>query len=226
MKCLLFSADNLWSRYLFSKLRIQYNPSEVDWIFCNTEEDYSMITEDVSWAFFFHWGHIVPKSIHSGNNCVTVHTSNLPHNRGGSPIQNQIVKNVKFSRVNLIKMSDVVDGGPVYCSKPITLSGDLTDIWITIADGSYELINKCIKENLIPKEQQEFIAPEKRRRDNQLPIESSTDVFELYDFIRMLDGEGYENSHLNISDFKISFSRAKIMTDNRLMADVIIEKKV
>lgn len=45
--------------------------------------------------FFPHWNYKVPKNIFENYICVCFHLGRLPQNRGGSPIQNLILKNKK-----------------------------------------------------------------------------------------------------------------------------------
>ena len=44
------------------------------------------------YVIMFHWSEILPKKFYEKINCICVHTGNLPKDRGGSPIQNQILK--------------------------------------------------------------------------------------------------------------------------------------
>ena len=45
--------------------------------------------------FFAHWSSIIPKSIHEDFECVIFHMTDLPYGRGGSPLQNLIVRGHK-----------------------------------------------------------------------------------------------------------------------------------
>ena len=48
--------------------------------------------------FFIFWSKMVPLKFLSRYLCIQFHTSNLPKFRGGSPIQNQIVKGITKTR--------------------------------------------------------------------------------------------------------------------------------
>ena len=50
------------------------------------------------------------------------------------------------------------------------------------------------------------------------------DLSKIYDYIRMLDGEGYPNAFLNFGKYKLSFWEARL-SDGKLSARVIIEEK-
>lgn len=43
------------------------------------------------YIFFIHWSKLIPENIYKNYNCIQFHSSKLPHGRGGSPIQNQIL---------------------------------------------------------------------------------------------------------------------------------------
>lgn len=49
------------------------------------------------------------------------------------------------------------------------------------------------------------------------------EVSEIYDYIRMMDAEGYPNAFIKYGGFKISFRNAKL-EDGRLFAEIIMEK--
>jgi len=222
MRCLFFSKDNLWSNVLF--VHLNKDRPDIDWVRCTHTSDYKKFNDDIiDWSFFFHWGHLVPKEIYDINRCVTLHTSNLPDCRGGSPLQHQIINNVYFSHVNAIQISDKVDGGPVYCSKKVSLQGSLTDIWLSIARESRLLINECVKNNLNAVSQATFNKVVKRRRTCEIPIDKIRNLNDLYNYIRMLDAEGYDNSFVKVGPLKIKLSRAKIINAKNILADALIE---
>ena len=138
MKNLIFaSKDNTWSNVLFNKL-LSDNPQ---WTFVKDSESlYSLNLDTVSYIFFFHWPDIVSSRVYENCECVVVHTSNLPHGKGGSPLQNQIIDRVVQTKVNLLKMTKEIDGGDIYCSSSITLQGSLYDVWMSIATVTEGLI--------------------------------------------------------------------------------------
>jgi methionyl-tRNA formyltransferase len=224
MNCIFVSKDNMWSNLVFEDLRRQKN---VNWLRVSSKKDLNPALDvNPDWIFFFHWSYIVSENVWKNFNCVTFHTSNLPYDRGGSPIQNQILKGVKNSIVNAIKMSGDVDAGPIYCSKPVTLQGSLTDIWLAIADQTKILIRDCIVNDLKPTPQEASdINSNKRRKTSSIPVNSLSEIIEFYDHIRMLDAEGYPNASIKLGNFLIEFSRASIK-DKKIRCDALIEKVI
>tara|TARA_B100000700_G_C15018283_1_gene844430 strand:+ start:1415 stop:2098 length:684 start_codon:yes stop_codon:yes gene_type:complete len=227
MKCLFFSRENEWSNFLYDNLT--KNIREVDWTRCVNKKDYHKFdTDKPDWAFFFHWNYIVPKEIFEKSKCVVLHTSNLPRHRGGSPLQNQIIEGVRISQVNALKMVDKVDAGPIYSSSKVSLHGSLRDIWMSIANVSEKLIQDCIDyhtQHDTPTPQTGLSHACLRRKTTEIPIEKVTNTEEFYDYIRMLDAEGYDKSFINLGNFRLEFSRASIKEGKTLIADVSITER-
>ena len=129
------------------------------------------------------------------------------------------------SRVNLLQMTSALDGGSVYCSKEITLQGNLTDIWMGIAATAAELISQCVDENPTPQEQEGTPVIYKRKTNNEIQFDETRGISYVYDQIRMLDADGYPSAYLEINGYRFEFSRAKI-DNEEIIADVkIIRKK-
>lgn len=216
----IISKDNPWSREL-ANLFLE-NSSQFVWITeCNLQILDSL---NPKWVFFFHWSEIVSEEIYTKYKCVVVHTGNLPEGRGGSPLQNQILEGVVSTKVNLIEMSSILDGGGIYTSSPITLQGNLNDIWFTIAKISKKLILECVNNSLSPIPQTGEPKVYKRKKDNKLILDSTKDISYVYDQIRMLDAENYPQTYLEIGEYILEFSRAKL-ENKTVIADVKITKK-
>ena len=217
MKIFLVSKPTFWANKLFDILLKQY-----DIEYFNTQVHLDKRLEEISpdWIFFFHWSEIVSKNIYSKYKCVTIHTGNLPEDRGGSPLQNQILVPKILSRVNAIVLQDPVDSGDIYNSYPISLQGSLEDIWSSITEVTKILIEDCINDNLKPIPQKGKVKTFKRKKDNKLNL---TNLDSIYDQIRMLDANGYPKTHLIIDGFKLEFSRAKY-NGEKIVSDVEITK--
>ena len=219
-KILLVSKDTQWSNRLYKMLKKDF---DCLWADTNIAAEKHLATRP-SWTFFFHWSEIVPEEIYGQHRCVVIHTSNLPEGRGGTPLQNQILDGVVESRVNAICMGKELDGGDVYCSLPITLQGSITDIWMSIADRAYELIQRCVTEN--PEAAKQLGDPKsyKRNKNNEIPFRDTTELLEVYRFIQMLDGETYPRAFIDVGNFRLEFSRGKL-EDTHILSDVLIKKR-
>ena len=165
---------------------------------------------DPNYIFFPHWNWIVGKELFNNFECVVFHTAPLPYGRGGSPIQNLIIEGFTDSPVCALKMTEKIDGGPIYSQKVVSLSGDLSQIFERIGKSINELIKEIIRDSPTPVEQIGEVRNFKRRTgtDNLIPTDLTLE--QMYDRIRMLDAEGYPLSYFEVGDNQIEFSSATL----------------
>ena len=78
---------------------------------------------------FYGWSWIIKEKVFKNYNCFMLHPSALPKYRGGSPIQNQIIRGEKISAVTIFKINEIIDGGDIYFQKKISLIGSLNKIF-------------------------------------------------------------------------------------------------
>jgi methionyl-tRNA formyltransferase len=224
-KIVIISKNTEWTRKLVNELELdtQRGFFDVRW-HTGIYEDL-LETLDPDWIFFFHWSHIVDKSIYEKYKCVVIHTGILPKYRGGSPIQNQIIEGVSISDVNLLTMEEEVDSGDIYCKEHVSLQGNLSDIWLSISDVAAKLISKCVIENLEPRPNTtKSTNVYKRRKKQPIEFDNTKDIHYIYNQIRMMDAQGYPMSYITIGDYKLEFSRAKLENEV-IISDVRISKK-
>ncbi|MBE3024362.1 methionyl-tRNA formyltransferase [Janthinobacterium sp. GW458P] len=171
------------------------------------------------YIFFPHWNWKVDSEIYERYECIVFHTAPLPYGRGGSPVQNLILRGIENSPVCALRMTEILDGGPIYDSIEVSLDGTISEIFSRISVCVEKLIIKICQENIKPKEQYGNIVPFSRLtyEDNELKSEYS--IKELFDRIRMVDGASYKNAYINFGYYKIEFSNSFIR-DNELYAKV------
>tara|TARA_R100000664_G_C2737799_1_gene126874 strand:+ start:61 stop:738 length:678 start_codon:yes stop_codon:yes gene_type:complete len=218
-KIFLVSKKAIWSDLVYNNLKQDF---DCEYFHDDSYKDF-LSEYKPDWVFFFHWSKMVPSTIYKNYRCVVLHAGNLPKNRGGTPLQNQILDGIIETRVNAITMEKEVDSGDVYCSLPLTLQGSIMDIWLSISDRVYRLIKKCVVENPTPQQQKGKPQIYKRNKDNSLPLHKYSDLIRVHKFIQMLDGETYPNAFCEIGNFKLEFSRSKLNGDH-IVSDVIIRK--
>jgi methionyl-tRNA formyltransferase len=171
------------------------------------------------YIFFPHWNWKVDSEIFERYECVVFHTAPLPYGRGGSPIQNLILRNIEKTPVCALRMTEILDGGPIYDSIEVALDGTITEIFSKIAVCVEKLIIKICQENIEPKEQSGAVVTFNRLTyaDNELKSEYS--IKELYDRIRMVDGEGYKSAYINFGDYRIDITDSQI-ENNEIVAKI------
>ena len=159
--------------------------------------------------FFPDWSWIIPNEIVQKYQCICFHESNLPKFRGGSPIQNQIIRGVKNTKTSSFIMNEKLDAGDILLQKDLSLEGSLDDIFSRMISNDYFLINKIINGKFKKQKQTGKITTYKRRKPKESEL-ISLDFSKkyLYDFIRML-ADPYPNAFIKIGKKKIIFKDIK-----------------
>ncbi|MFG1523150.1 methionyl-tRNA formyltransferase [Halobacteriovorax sp. GFR7] len=177
------------------------------------------------YVFFPHWSHIIPKSIYDNYNCIVFHMTDLPYGRGGSPLQNLIVNGKSETKISAIKVVKELDAGPVYTKYDLSLAGTAQEIFTRASEIIFrKLIPMIVEENPIPVDQVGEVTSFKRRKPEDGNLENCKDISQIYDYIRMLDAEGYPNAFLEFNDYVLTFKKAQ-MESGEIRAEVIFKIK-
>ena len=175
------------------------------------------------YIFFPHWSEKVSKEITEKYVCICFHETDLPYGRGGSPIQNLINHGHKETYITALKMSEEVDGGPVYMKRKMSLYGLAEEIFLRVSELVAEMIGEIVTTNPIPVPQFGEVVTFKRRKPIQSEINNNNGSLEnLFDQIRMLDANGYPRAYIDVGNFRIEFKRPALRTDS-IEADVTIK---
>jgi methionyl-tRNA formyltransferase len=151
--------------------------------------------------------------------------TDLPFGRGGSPLQNLISRGIHETKISAIKVVKELDAGPVYLKRDLSLYGTAEEIYLRAGDIIIRMIEEIMINNPIPQEQIGEPTTFKRRKPEMSKIENLKSIEQLFDFIRMLDAEGYPKAFLENENFRFEFSRASLKSDNTIITDVRISKK-
>ena len=159
--------------------------------------------------FFPDWSWIVPESIIQNYKCVCFHESNLPKFRGGSPLQNQIIRGIKKTKTTAFLMNEKLDAGDILLQKDLSLEGSIDEIFDRMQRNDYEMIIKIIQGKYKMHKQRGKPTLYKRRKpqESELKHLDFSKQF-LYNFIRML-GDPYPNAFLRVGKHKLVFKSAK-----------------
>ena len=173
-----------------------------------------------------HWSYILSDEITQNWNCVVFHMTDLPYGRGGSPLQNLIARGHKETKISAIKVTAKLDGGPVYMKKPLTLEGSAQEIFIRCSDVIFsEMIPRFLEEQLEPVEQMGEPVIFKRRTEKDGEITSDMELEKIYDYIRMLDAEGYPRAFIEFGEYRLSFENATLSADGETVEAKVVFKK-
>ena len=178
------------------------------------------------YIFFPHWSWLIPKSIYSNFNCVVFHMTDLPFGRGGSPLQNLLIRGIYETKVSAIKAGYGMDTGPVYCKEALDISkGNADDILRRVSDIVFKkMIPRFWQEEMVPEEQVGEPVIFNRRTPEQSEIPEGLSQRQIYDYIRMLDGEGYPTAFSMAAGRKIFYRNARLI-DGVVYADAEFERK-
>ncbi len=177
--------------------------------------------------FFPHWSWIIPREIYENFECVVFHTADLPYGRGGSPLQNLIVRGVKWTKVSALRVDGGIDTGPIYLKKDVFIGlGSAEEIFIEISRIIFEeMIPEILEKRPQPVLQKGEVLEFRRRRPDESEIspEIAQDLRGLYDFIRMLDAEGYPRAFIRLGRFRVLLSEPHLRSDRLCGRFEIIE---
>ena len=210
-----------WNRQVFDE-RISCLPGRWRYVECPEELTPELLQAlNPRYVFFLHWSWLVPESVFNAVECVCFHMTDVPYGRGGSPLQNLIVRGHRETKLTALRMSAVLDAGPVYLRRPLSLEGNAEEIFIRASQLSAAMIATLITQEVIPQPQSGEPTLFKRRRPADSVIPELPGLDRLHDFIRMLDADGYPRAFIEHQGFRYEFSRA-VRYDGRIAADVKI----
>lgn len=172
-------------------------------------------------VFLPHWSHLIPASVHDALPCVIFHMTDLPYGRGGSPLQNLIVRGHETTMISALRCEAGLDTGPIYSKRPLSLLGSAQEILLRATKVIEEMIVGIVENRPEPVAQVGEPTLFKRRTPAEGDLAEVADIDTLYDRIRMLDADGYPSAFLTVGAFRLEFTRASRRTDG-LVADVRI----
>lgn len=210
-----------WNRRVFDEIVASY-PGR--WNFISTPEE--LVSETLNklaprYIFFLHWSWKVPPEILKDFECVCFHMTDVPYGRGGSPMQNLILRGHRKTKLTALRMVEDFDAGPVYLKENLSLEGNGEEIFMRATYLSARMIQYITEKEPVPVGQTGEPVIFVRRKPEESRIPEVNNLQALHDFVRMLDADGYPRAFLDYKGFRYEFNRAALY-DGRIMADVII----
>jgi len=195
------------------------------WNVCISPDDLPIMAARVSprYIFFPHWSYIVPAGLLERHECVCFHMTDVPYGRGGSPLQNLIAHGHKSTMLTALQMTDVLDAGPVYFKRPLSLEGSAEEIFRRASDLIVQMIAEIVEQESPPKPQEGEPITFARRKPSQSELPRDATPEALYDHIRMLDAPGYPHAFQRHGAWKASFTDARLI-GNTVEARVRFER--
>ena len=226
MENILIVSEKSWNKELVSYL--QSTMPQYAFYLISQKEDFTVERiGSISPVKIFipHWSYIIPSAIFERYECIVFHMTDLPYGRGGSPLQNLIVRGLTATKLSALRVEVGLDTGPVYLKMDLSLSGTAEEIFVRVNKLVGKMIVEIIQNNLQPVPQEGDPVVFKRRKPEQSDMSGLEKLEEIFDYIRMLDADGYPHAYIEKGEFRYEFTRASIKGDGSIVADVKITKK-
>jgi methionyl-tRNA formyltransferase len=177
------------------------------------------------YIFFPHWSYIVPEEIFNSFECIIFHMTDLPYGRGGSPLQNLIIRGHKETKISALRCVQEMDAGPVYLKRRLCLEGAASEIFLRAAGIIEDMIVEIIQneQNPITQEGNPVFFKRRRPEESDLSKAQVQNLNDFFDFIRMLDAESYPRAYLDMHGYRLELSRVQ-MEQDKLVGTFVIYK--
>lgn len=181
---IIFDETNDWLFYYFKKYNFKKNNDHIDYFY----DAYLVKKYDV--VFILGYTKILSKEFLYQNKLnLVVHESNLPHGKGFSPLQNQLINNKNEIVISLLEANEIVDSGDIILQTKIYFDG--TELYKKIrrkqADATIDIIEKFLKSypNFIRRQQvgKSSYYPKRNPSDQELDINKS--IIENFNLLRI-----------------------------------------
>jgi len=223
----IFLSEKSWHKDLFKKLQESFENDS--WLLIDSKEDFNLETLEKfkpNKIFIPHWSHIIPKGIYEQYECIVFHMTDLPYGRGGSPLQNLIIRGHKSTKISALRVEQGLDTGNIYLKEPLDLSGTATEIFLRASEIIGKMIFDIIKNKSIAIPQVGEVVEFKRRKREEGNFTNIIDLDKIYDYIRMLDCDGYPKAFIETDTMKFEFDNASFDETGKIInANVRIFKK-
>jgi methionyl-tRNA formyltransferase len=162
---------------------------------------------DVRFVFFTHWSARISQAVWSRVESVIFHMTDLPYGRGGSPLQNLILRGHKETKISALRCVEALDAGPIYAKQPLSLSGSADEIFRRATGVIEDMIVDIVTHEPTPVEQQGEPTQFRRRLPEESVLTWDMTLDRVYDHIRMLDADGYPAAFLDLGQLRLEFTR-------------------
>jgi len=174
-----------------------------------------------SHVFLPHWSWKIPEAVFAQHECVVFHMTDLPFGRGGSPLQNLVVRGIQQTKLSALRCGAEIDAGPVYLKRDLSTLGTAEEVFLRAAVLMEEMIVAIAGGGMPPIEQTGDVVHFTRRTPEQGDLRQATTLADVHDLIRMLDASSYPPAFIEAGGLRFEFTRASARHDH-LLADVRI----
>ncbi len=204
------AAAHPWNRRIFRD-RLAHRPGR--WYLVSRPDQLTparMAVLRPRYIFLLHWSWKVPPAITRAYECVGFHMTDLPFGRGGSPLQHLMLRGCRRTKLSAMRLTDRMDAGPIYAKTELRLSGPAQYIYRRASRAAAAMIGQLIRHPRRPVPQRGRVMVFRRRTPPESRIVRPANLSRLYDFIRMLDADGYPRAFLESDGVRYEFSDARL----------------
>ena len=163
--------------------------------------------------FFPHWHWLIPRSIYEKYECIVFHPAPLPFGRGGTPIQNLILRGFRETPVCALRAVGEMDAGPIYLQENLKLDGSLEDIFHRLNIVVNSIIDELLPDLPEPIHQVGDVVVFRRVTEADNELKKFGSIEKVFDQVRMVDEPSYPCAYINYGEYKIELSKAEIKDD-------------
>mgnify|MGYP002338717601 CR=1 FL=1 len=129
--------------------------------------------------------------------------------------QNLIQRGHKETKISALRCVKEMDAGPIYLKQPLCLEGAASEIFLRAVGLIEDMIIDIVKNEPEPQPQegQPVLFDRRTPEESDLAKTALHSLNDFFDFIRMLDAEGYPRAFLDQHGHRIEFSRVQMEQD-------------
>lgn len=202
-----------WSREAFEV----YGPGTSTWTFVSTPKALTRELKRLrpAYVFLLHWRTRVEPRVYEEVATVGFHMTDLPKGRGGSPLQHLILAGKRSTVLTAFRVGAEWDAGPVYARQPLLIEGTARDVYLRSAKLAMMMARRIVAEHTVPQPQVGAATHTRRRApaDSLVPFSSALTGVRLFDFVRMLDADGYPHAFHEAPGWRLTFTEAERRND-------------
>jgi methionyl-tRNA formyltransferase len=174
-----------------------------------------------SHVFLPHWSWKIPEAVFSRHECIVFHMTDLPFGRGGSPLQNLVMRGIEQTKLSALRCSAELDAGPIYLKRDLSTLGTAEEVFQRAAVLMEEMITVIAGGSIQPTPQAGEVVAFARRTPEQGDLRHVASLANANDMIRMLDADGYPHAFIEAGGLRFEFTRASAR-NGHVLADVRI----
>lgn len=195
-----------WDKVAYSKIKLPGRWRYAQYPFGLTAMALAKYKPDC--VFVLHWSKIIPTV--KFYKFIGFHMTDLPYGRGGTPLQNLIMRGHTTTKLTAFRLTAQLDGGPIYLKSKLSLRGTAHEIYTRASLLAVDMIRQIVSGKAHPRPQDGPITHFYRRKPLDSQIGGIASLRGIYDFVRMLDADGYPRAFLKRGKYRYEFSQARL----------------